>query len=130
MGNNTNKITNTEKNDRHPEWLMGANPGAIERQKARGQQELMISENVLPAKMLDDARQVLEAAGVTFGDPVDDDPLFQHVVLPAGWSLQATPHPLWSDLLDETRLIRARIFYKAAWYDRDAHIRATSPVAP
>jgi hypothetical protein len=95
--------------------------GGIERQEARGQQELVKSES-LPAKCRD--REALEAVGVKFGQPYPDDPLFCDVVLPAGWKKQATDHSMWSHLLDEKGRKRASIFYKAAHYDRraDMHV--------
>ncbi len=55
-----------------------------------------------------------------FGDDVDD--LFINVVLPDGWQKKPTDHSMWSDLVDERGRKRANIFYKAAFYDRSAHL--------
>jgi len=115
-------ITNTT--DQSPEFhrAVRAVPGGIQAQEAQGQRELVNAE-VLPAK--GDWEQ-LEALGVKRGDYVKGDPMFVHAELPAGWKKQATDHSLWSDLVDETGKKRASIFYKAAFYDRDAFFRATA----
>ena len=111
-------ITNTAK---QPRSLLDGMPGAIEAQEAAGQRELVASE-VLPVEMTDETRQALEAAGVVFGDVVEGDELFRHAELPAGWSRRPTEHAMWSELVDETGAVRASIFYKAAFYDRRAHV--------
>jgi hypothetical protein len=113
------KVTNTAKDEQHPEWTLGGNPGAIKAQEARGQQEL-VNAAVLPAECSADDRTALEAAGVVFGDPVEGDDLFINVTLPEGWKKQATDHAMWSELLDAEGKVRANIFYKAAFYDRRA----------
>jgi hypothetical protein len=45
------------------------------------------------------------------------------VSLPPGWKVVPTDHSMWSDLVDAKGEKRASIFYKAAFYDRDAFIR-------
>jgi hypothetical protein len=67
----------------------------------------------------------LEAAGVKFLGPVENDPIFQRVELPAGWKKEPTEHSMWSRLLDERNRARAGIFFKAAFYDRSAHLALT-----
>ena len=115
-------ITNTTKID--PDEMLadmievGASTG-IEAQEVQGQLELAGSD-VLPVAC--DDRPGFEAAGVVFGEPLLDDPLFCRAVLPPGWRKLATGHPLWTDLLDEQKRRRGRIFYKAAFYDRDAKL--------
>ena len=52
----------------------------------------------------------------------DKDDLFMEVELPTGWSLKRTDHSMWSNLIDNKGRERASIFYKAAFYDRDAFI--------
>jgi hypothetical protein len=96
-------------------------PGGIERMEARGQQELVKGES-LPTECSDKA--ALEAAGVVFGAPYPDDPLFCPVTLPEGWKKQATSHAMHSNLLDDKGRVRASIFYKAASYDRRADMYA------
>lgn len=95
---------------------------AILKQEADGQRSFTTSDT-LPAKMGQDDRMVLEKAGVVFGDPVAGDDMFTYVTLPAGWQKVATSHSMWSDLVDEKGRKRASIFYKAAFYDRDAFLR-------
>jgi hypothetical protein len=63
---------------------------------------------------------LLKEWGVQVLEEVDD--LFYAVTLPTGWSKQATGHSMHSDLCDEKGRKRASIFYKAAFYDRDANI--------
>lgn len=96
---------------------------AILQQEAQGQQFLIIND-VLPSEILPNeafsGRVILEQAGVVFGSLVEGDTLFQHVELPQGWKKVPTEHSMWSTLLDENGLIRASIFYKAAFYDRRA----------
>ena len=99
----------------------GLHSDAILNQEAAGQQSFVGSET-LPTHMQDDAREVLEAAGVKFLGVVDDDPMFQYVELPEGWQKVSTGHSMWSDLVDDKGRKRAGIFYKAAFYDRSAHI--------
>jgi len=115
------KVTNTAVDEQHPEWLMGGNPNAIERQEDRGQQELVNAE-VLPSAInsFGGDQKTLEDAGVVFGDIVDGDPIFRHVNLPKGWKKQATEHSMHIELLDVNNKVRANIFYKAAFYDRRA----------
>lgn len=98
--------------------------GAIERQEARGQRDLVASD-VLPTEIDPRSKAALEAAGVVFGEAVEGDPLFSYVTLPAGWKKSGTDHAMWSDLLDDQGRKRAGIFYKAASYDRAAHMSAT-----
>lgn len=99
-------------------------PGAIEAQEAEGQRELVQSAQ-LPVECHAECKAKLEAAGVKFGPALPDDPLFCNAELPAGWKKVPTDHSMWSDLVDEKGEKRAAIFYKAAFYDRSAFIRAT-----
>lgn len=92
-------------------------PGGIEAQEAAGQQA-MIACSMIPKDIRGATRVDLEGLGFKFGGDVDE--LFVSVELPAGWKLQATPHSMHSDLLDERGRKRAGIFYKAAFYDRRA----------
>jgi hypothetical protein len=96
------------------------NSRAIDKQELRGQKEL-IDSAVLPKRISDGERAILETYGIIFGEDVDD--LFVNVVLPQGWTKVATEHSMWSNLVDDKGRERASIFYKAAFYDRDAFIR-------
>jgi len=62
---------------------------------------------------------ILESLGFKFWDH-DGKDLFIECVMPAGWKKVPTDHSMWSNLLDDKGRIRANIFYKAAFYDRDA----------
>lgn len=77
----------------------------------------------LPQLMQSSARAFLRDRGVVFGDPVDEDDLLQYVTLPEGWEKKSTEHSLWSVLVDDTGTDIAAIFYKEAFYDRDAFLR-------
>lgn len=99
-------------------------PGGIEAQEAAGQRHL-VKGFQLPIRYPHDqpvgiGKAVLMEAGLVFGAPVDD--LFQQVELPKGWSIKPTDHTLHSDLVDDQGRRRAKIFYKAAFYDRRASI--------
>lgn len=67
-------------------------------------------------------KKIFEKIGIKFGDSVDGDPMFQEVTLPDGWKKVSTGHSMWSDLVDDKGRRRAGIFYKAAFYDRSAHM--------
>ncbi len=96
--------------------IAATSPGGIERQEAAGQASF-VQSTTLPK---DCDRNILTLAGVIFGDDFDD--LFVTVQLPDGWKKQATEHSMHSDLLDEKGRKRGAIFYKAAFYDRKAHM--------
>ena len=101
-------------------FLTAITPGGIERQEKSGQDEL-VRNSTLPKEMgWNTTREQLERIGIVFGEDVDN--LFVNVTLPAGWKKQATSHAMWSELLDEKGRRRASIFYKAAFYDRNARI--------
>lgn len=112
----------TSKTEVHREWTLGGNPGAIEAQEARGQQEL-VNNTQLPVKCDPALKAKLTAAGVVFGGSTPEDSLFCYATLPKGWKKQATGHSMWSELLDDKGHKQALIFYKAAFYDRDAFMQ-------
>jgi len=112
------KVTNTTANENNSEWIID---DIIKLQEARGQAELVNSEQ-LPSEI--HGREKLEAAGVVFGEPLSDDPIFCEAVLPKGWQKRATDRSMWSHLVDADGKVRATIFYKAAFYDRNAVIYA------
>lgn len=123
------KVVNTERlAQQQPEmrsWVMGGAPEKIYEQEAQGQKSL-VNSDVLPTEMGRhsdyNAKAILEAAGVKFLGVVAGDEIFQHVDLPVGWKKVATDHSMWSDLVDDNGRKRAAIFYKAAFYDRSAHM--------
>lgn len=98
---------------------------AILHQESMGQQSL-VGSDTLPTDIGRhsdyDAKAILEAAGVKFLGVVDGDDMFQYVELPEGWKKVPTDHSMWSKLVDDKGRERAGIFYKAAFYDRSAHM--------
>lgn len=84
--------------------------------EAEGQHQLVNSSR-MPA---DGDWGTLEYLGFSKGDPVSGDPLFVEATLPGGWKKQGTDHAMHSDVVDERGLPRVGVFYKAAFYDRDA----------
>lgn len=107
-------ITNTAKT---PTILDGL-PGMIEASELRGQAEL-VGSALLPTNMRGE-REKFEKMGFVFGDVVKDDPLFINATLPSGWKKEHTDHSMWSKIVDDKWNERAKIFYKAAFYDRRA----------
>jgi hypothetical protein len=114
----TKRILNTSKNEVRPEWIMGGSPESIEDQEKRGQDQL-VNSHQLPVKGIDQ----LVKFGITYGKPLKSDPLFCDCQLPEGWSTRPTDHSMWSKLVDSDEKVKAMIFYKAAFYDRDAFIQ-------
>lgn len=110
----------TSKDEVRPDWLFGFNPNAIERQEAQGQAALVESPQ-LPVNGSEDP--CFEKMGIIWGDPTPGDEIFRQAQLPEGWKKQPTDHAMWSHLVDDKGRVRARIFYKAAFYDRSAFIR-------
>lgn len=122
MGGIRNTKSEAEHTGRLPPVFTGpVGSAGIEFDEAQGQQELVHSE-LLPVDGSNDG-DVL-ALGIVFGDPVPGDPLFRKATLPAGWKKRATDHSMWSEIVDEIGKVRAVVFYKAAFYDRSAFIRA------
>lgn len=98
-------------------FAVASTPGGIERQEAQGQADLVRAASRLP---LDCPREHLEALGFRFGEPAEG--IFISAVFPAGWTLKATNHSMYSDLLDDKGRVRGGVFYKAAFYDRKARM--------
>jgi len=91
-------------------------PDPIERQEKRGQ-DLLCESGVIPRKL----EPSLEAwTKLGFKVNGGDDPLFYEATFPKGWTIKATDHSMWSDVLDERGAKRGSVFYKAAFYDRSA----------
>lgn len=93
---------------------------AILNQEARGQRKL-VNADVLPREC---PRAALESLGFVFGKEVDS--LFVEVNMPSGWRKEATDHSMWSNLVDPQGRKRGSIFYKAAFYDRTAHMHLSA----
>ena len=106
--------------------MEGKDPSAaIENQERRGQQSVVMNKR-LPRKGRIrsaeefDAREQYEKMGIEVLGEYDD--LFYDVKLPDGWEIKATSHSMWNELRDDKGRLRAKFFYKAAFYDRDAFI--------
>lgn len=98
-------------------FAVAATPGGIEAQEKAGQTSF-VANSQLPK---DCPRDDLEKLGFKFGKDVDD--IFVSVLMPPGWKKVATDHSMWSDMVDDKGRKRGSIFYKAAFYDRNAHMR-------
>lgn len=118
---NTSKLAKEEPDLLLDEALLFGSSNAIERQEARGQQELVAS-TLLPTEILHSTQTEFEALGFVFGDVVEGDPLFRQVQLPEGWTKEGTDHSMCSTVNDERGIERVSVFYKAAFYDRSAHM--------
>lgn len=114
-------IKNTSEKEARPEWLMGGNPSAIDAQEKSGQEELAASSQ-LPREGLD---ELAAEHGIEILGPSEGDDLFMNVRMPDGMKIEPTDHSMWSRLVATDGTELARIFYKAAFYDRRAFIRWT-----
>jgi hypothetical protein len=114
------RITDTSKTPR-PEVLGGGDPDAIYAQERQGQAELVQSAQLPREGLMNLPEKARHGIKVLRDSP--EDPLFVDVELPAGWTKVKTDHDMWSNLLDADGKIVARIFYKAAFYDRRASMR-------
>lgn len=96
--------------------------GGIESQEARGQKKL-IESDLLPTEIMWSTEQDFINLGFVFDEPLEDDPLFRPTTLPEGWEIRpAEDHSMWSYIYDEAGMQRVGVFYKAAFYDRKAHM--------
>ena len=100
---------------------IASKPGGIEAQEAQGQKDFCNS-GTFPKKHAQCTREQFEALGVVYLECAEDN-LFINVELPAGWTIKPNDHPMWNSLIDNKGKLIASIFYKAAFYDRDAFIR-------
>jgi hypothetical protein len=110
-------------------FLAASTPGGIEAQEKQGQMD-MVNAGIpyLPKKLNSgpfdaskSAAEKYEEIGIKILGDYDDE--FYLVKLPDGWKLKANEdNSFWSILHDEKGKQRAKIFYKAAFYDRRAHV--------
>lgn len=126
------KITKTDTKEHVVEnmdrYLLNRGVG-IEISETLGQRELLQSEQ-LPNKINSPWRQVsdltpaqvYEKMGIVVKGETKGDKMFLDVLMPDGWIKTGTGHAMWSNLLDNTGRLRGTIFYKAAFYDREAFI--------
>lgn len=110
-------------------FIAATTPGGIEAQEKGGQIEQSFLET-LPIKGTSSEadRKVWEDLGFKFKlNPIaaqnqGRDEIFVECEFPKGWRKKVTDHAMWSKLVDDKGRERAAIFYKAAFYDRSAHI--------
>lgn len=98
---------------------MNGEKNVIEHMEAEGQQKAV--NNIMLAKNMRPSRESWERLGFTFLDIPDDDVLCK-ASLPEGWRIEATEHSMWNNIIDEKGRTRGSMFYKAAFYDRNAHM--------
>ena len=115
-------ITDTARLSSADKLAIAAAPGGVIEQEKQGQQQLVESTQLPIKGLLGADRPRWEALGVKVLDKHADDPLFCCVELPSGWRKVPTDHPLWTNLVDAGGKVIASICYKAAFYDRHAHI--------
>lgn len=102
------------------ECLAGGDPPtATVRQEARGQQRL-VNTDLIPKRLQGVTVAQLEELGFRFYG--EEDNLFYRAELPEGWEKRPSDHSMWSYIHDAQGRCRASVFYKAAFYDRDAHM--------
>lgn len=95
----------------------------IRSDEAAGQREVVATQRLpktIPHWQKVTWEAICAAWGLTIVGEVDD--LFNKVELPHGWQIVASSHSMWTALNDSQGRQRALIFYKAAFYDRRAHI--------
>jgi hypothetical protein len=92
---------------------------AVENQEKNGQM-MEANRQTLPRDMRGITQEQMEGLGFVFGEPADD--LFVYVTFPAGWTKRPTEHSMHTDIVDDKGRRRGGIFYKAAYYDRSAHM--------
>lgn len=92
-----------------------------------GGRQMVESAEILPTEILWSTKEEFEALGFVFHGEVEGDPIFQRATLPKGWKREAGDnlYGYWTNLVDERGIKRASIFYKAAFYDRNAHMGLT-----
>ncbi len=107
--------------------MLGEDPSKqIQDQEKRGQTKLVQSELIPTELMHGVTEQDLIDDGFELGDVREDDPIFREAKLPEGWKKQPTNHSMWSEIVDQDGFSCYRVFYKAAFYDRHAHISKTN----
>ena len=109
--------------------IVAGTPGGIEAQEAAGQRTLVSNFNRLPKNYIgrdgrNFPRELLERLGFKIGGEVDV--IFYAIEAPDGWTMKPTDHSMHSDVLDDKGRRRMGVFYKAAFYDRNAHFHFTT----
>lgn len=114
-------------NDDFENFLAASRPGGIEAQEAAGQAKLCQQASRLPVDLGYSGvkwGEIERFWGIKHGEVTDK--IFYSVTLPEGWKLVPTDHSMWSKLVDGNGSERAAIFFKAAFYDYNAHLSVSS----
>lgn len=98
---------------------MGGEKNAIEIMEKKGQMDAVNSSRV--SKRMNPEKSVWESLGFKFEDIPGDDVLCK-AELPEGWQIVPTDHQMWNRIVDQNGMVRANMFYKASFYDRDSHM--------
>ena len=98
---------------------MSGEQNVLETMEYEGQSKA-VNETMLAIEMKPE-KKVWEKLGFSFSEIPGDDVLCK-ATLPSGWTLRATDHAMWNDIVDTNNNVRASMFYKAAFYDRSAHM--------
>lgn len=132
-----NKVINTEIESITHKLVvgMGEKGSGIIAQEATGQRQLLQATQMpvkinSPHSWTGRGIELLTKLGFIFEDNGNGvmmdstigDALFVDCLLPEGWEKRGSDHNLWSYVDDEQGRERMSIFYKAAFYDRDAFI--------
>ena len=91
----------------------------VENMEAEGQRYAV--NNALLARKMRPSREAWEKFGFEFIDDYEDEVLIE-AKLPEGWSIRATDHSMWNEIVDANGYVRGNMFYKSSFYDRDAHM--------
>ena len=98
---------------------LSGEPNVLEHMEKEGQQRAV--NNTMVAKKMFPARENWEELGFTFTDIPGDNVLCK-ATLPEGWEMVAIDHSMWNNIIDEQGRVRGSMFYKAAFYDREARM--------
>jgi hypothetical protein len=115
-------------------FVVASTPGGIEAQEKRGQIEQSLDETLpVDGTSTEAQRKEFEALGFVFkmdraaAQSQGRNELFVPVAFPKDWRKKPTEHSMWTDILDGEGNKRGSIFYKAAFYDRSAHVHLENP---
>lgn len=97
----------------------------IKGQEMNGQSQLIKSTQMpsrIGSRENGSAFMQYEKMGIKVISITKGDEIFCDVELPIGWKKRCTNHSMWNELIDDKGRIRATLFYKASFYDREAFI--------
>ena len=99
--------------------IMSGEKNIVEHMESEGQQYAV--SNTMMAKRMRPSIEEWENLGFRFTD-IPGDSVLCEATMPEGWSMRATSHSMWNEIIDENGMKRGSMFYKAAFYDRSAHM--------